>query len=238
MRINVWSMIASRCFIITSQSLRRLQAVAVCLESDGMQAERLPDEGLPAPSCAHDLRTALAIAIVQRRKQKANNGVDWKRKALCARSALLKLSKRLRQIAASDKGPKSGRDSREVACRLLHELSPDEWSGGHECSTASKSCESQPCSSSKVVQRAEHLSSFVEAIEVTNALSDLLEGRLCRIWEQRPLHQALHAFQTLLSLPSCQLRTDYLNRLSLATKAMVVQDHGELSYTYKRVCVL
>jgi hypothetical protein len=63
--------------------------------------------------------------------------------------------------------------------------------------------------------------------QVVNAMKDLKQGKLSRIWVRRPLQQLATALNdSILRLPPCRLRQEYLQGATLAIHAIV--DHGEL----------
>jgi hypothetical protein len=177
-----------------------------------MQAEAVADAGPQALLNDSDVRVALAVAIVQRRKEKGNAAAAWKKKALVARSSLLSVSKSLRRIASSNLPEQTGtarKNLKDEASRILHELAAEnEWANGEPGSPEFKQFVSQTNDgSSQVTRRSLQLRKLIEAVAAINALNDLLEGRLFRIWEQRPLQQALLATSSLLALPDSKFRT-------------------------------
>ena len=59
-------------------------------------------------------------------------------------------------------------------------------------------------------------------VQVVNAVRDLLDGKLSRIWVRKPLQQLLTALdESILRLPDCRLRTEYVHGAALAIKGVV-----------------
>jgi hypothetical protein len=64
-------------------------------------------------------------------------------------------------------------------------------------------------------------------VQVVNAMSDLSQGKLSRIWVRHPLQQLTTALgESLLRLPPCRMRSEYVRGAALAIQAVV--DDGTL----------
>lgn len=208
-----------------------------------------------ATAAPQQLRAALAVALAERKDSIKASEAEWKRKALAARSSLLRVSKAVKHAATSDTA------GAELAQALLPVL-PEHTSGwaraaaqvapasqhvhiaakagklqsfmdSVEARTADRLCALLHFSnlSATAVQPARGSSLYLRCCAVTivtasapglqyvcchlqviNALADMREGRLSRIWVRQPLPQLLTALEdAIMCLPASRLRTQYLH---------------------------
>jgi hypothetical protein len=95
------------------------------------------------------IKVALAVAITAKKKQVQRDGVDWKKKALAARTVLLALSKTLKSFDSA---------SNDLQGKLMQLLS--------EFTDAHVQHKQRPQELGTVKQRSADLSAFVDAAQV------------------------------------------------------------------------
>ena len=126
-----------------------------------VQSVPLPDVQ-PQPGAAaadpQQLKAALAVALAERKDKTKASEAEWKRKALAARSSLLRLSKAVKRSEASSP------ESATLASALLTELPEDLHSWGATAQQAAPG--TLPF---HVATRAGNLQGFMDAVEVVTS---------------------------------------------------------------------
>eukprot|EP00892_Ulva_mutabilis_P004859 jgi/Ulvmu1/2745/UM014_0202.1 len=158
---------------------------------DGMIPADAPcGSGLP-----EKLKVAVAVAIAARKRDARNASTNWKERALSARTALMKVS---RTLKASANG------SAIAIQAAIHSLAKFE-----SVNPMSQVVERQ---ASDDREKAEQLASFITAIGALNAILDMREGKLSRIWERNAMCQLSNSLcDSLLGLPDSCMTDKTLN---------------------------
>ena len=109
-----------------------------------------------------DIRAALAVALAERKDATKASEIGWKRKAMVARTTLLRLSKSMKKLESSQASGSA------VSSALLHELQVDLDAWESQAGIQS----GQAPSASTVREQSCHLQSFMDAIEVCEMNAD------------------------------------------------------------------
>ena len=119
------------------------------------------------------VREAVAVAIAERKDKVKASAVAWKKKALVARTSLLRVSKSLRKLSGAKDSAGHG-----IEARLLEALQVDAWDWqatspdpGHEVADQQQH--------TTVANRCTHLEAFMEAVEVWHTSVLLRTDRPC-----------------------------------------------------------
>jgi hypothetical protein len=113
---------------------------------------------IPSLIVSEQLKSAVAIAIAESRREKRKDCIDWKAKALVARSTLMKISKCMKKY------PGVGYDTVRSLLDQMNDIAQPVPSivSPRNLSTQLTRHEA----SARVIQRSIHLSEFIEAVEV------------------------------------------------------------------------